>query len=326
MTDSIKKSSATMRTMTITTSASKPMSSSSSFLDRPIPYLNITTAIVLWLIVTTIIPLLFITIPQRQQQQERKERQRRYESITNIGLSLLFFNNLNILISFCEIALGRHIRSIQRHYKSLRETYGSSNNNNNTNGQNNNTMTKKKKNEWEAAIMYLTMPLSIRDLLFMDGGTKWSIMWSTYSLWDPSYQNNESFGFFIDVGNGWSTIVPCLLWNIAILSPHHQLMSNNTTMIVVLLGFVGTATYWQILYGTIIYWLSYVWNGRYKNKPWYEVFLFVGVTNGIWFVFPIIGLYTSYSILLLLATTSTTSNTQQHHNNVLVDIFGGAGP
>jgi hypothetical protein len=37
-------------------------------------------------------------------------------------------------------------------------------------------------------------------------------VWSTYSLYDPSYCNRESFGFFIDVGNGWTTLVPSLVF------------------------------------------------------------------------------------------------------------------
>lgn len=40
----------------------------------------------------------------------------------------------------------------------------------------------------------------------------WSRVWSTYSLYDPSYSNRESFGFFVDVGNGWTTVAPTLLW------------------------------------------------------------------------------------------------------------------
>jgi hypothetical protein len=58
-----------------------------SFWETPIPGLNITAAIVLWLVATTIAPLLFV------------------KSLPNpLGLALLFVNNLNILIAFCEMA------------------------------------------------------------------------------------------------------------------------------------------------------------------------------------------------------------------------------
>jgi len=37
------------------------------------------------------------------------------------------------------------------------------------------------------------------------------ILWSTYSLLDPSYVSTTSFGFWIDTGNGITTLVPTLL-------------------------------------------------------------------------------------------------------------------
>ena len=137
---------------------------------------------------------------------------------------------------------------------------------------------------------FLLYPLSLKTIF--DGQT-WAQMWSTYSLWDPSYSNPESFGFFIDVGNGWSTIAPCLLWNVAIVCPQwiHALELD------VLVGFIGACSYWQVLYGTIIYFLSFLWNKRYVGKPLAEVLGFVGVANGIWFFFPIAALYAAYQVV-----------------------------
>jgi hypothetical protein len=200
----------------------------------------------------------------------------------------------------CEIGLGKHIRFIQRHYQSLLHQYRNNKNNNN---KNNKAPTGK---EWEAAVAYLSMPLGLQDIVpyTTAGQRRWVQMWSTYSLWDPSYQNDESFGFFVDVGNGWSTLLPCVVWNATILHP--SCMEDYSIVI----GFIGTAVYWQILYGTIIYWLSYGWNRRYEGKPSVEVVLFVGLTNGIWFVFPGVALYASYTIL---ATRSVG------------DVFGRAG-
>lgn len=221
----------------------------------PIPGLNITSAIALWLALTTFGPLFKV------------------EQLPNgLGLTILFFNNLNVLIAFCEIALGNHIRFIQQDYECLKKEFEGK--------------------EWQAAFRYLFMPLSIVDLF---DGQKWAIMWSTYSLWDPSYQNQESFGFFIDVGNGWSTIPPCVLWNIAILWPSQVQQFWQYSWLLV--GFVGCCSYWQFLYGTIIYLLSFVFNQRYVGKPLAEVAGFVGFANGIWFVFPIVALYASAIIL-----------------------------
>lgn len=224
-------------------------------MHAPIPGLNITSAIVLWLALTTLAPLFFV------------------EQLPNaLGLAILFFNNLNILIAFCEIALGNHIRFIQQDYLDLKKKYEGK--------------------EWQAAFRYLFMELSLFDLF---DGQKWAIMWSTYSLWDPSYQNQESFGFFIDVGNGWSTILPCVLWNAAILLPSQ--MQQAWAYSWLLVGFVGCCSYWQVLYGTIIYFFSFIFNKRYVGKPLAEVAGFVGFANGIWFFFPIAALYAAAIIL-----------------------------
>jgi hypothetical protein len=127
-------------------------------------------------------------------------------------------------------------------------------------------------------------------------------MWSTYAIYDPSYQNPESFGFFIDVGNGWSTIPANLLWNIAMAYP--------AKFSPVLVGCVGMASYWQICYGTIIYFLSYIWNKRYVGKTMLENVGFVGVANSFWFIFPILGMYASVKMLgdgdLRVFTASST--------------------
>jgi len=132
-----------------------------------------------------------------------------------------------------EIALGNHISFIQQDYKERKKIYEGK--------------------EYMAGFDFLTMPLSISTLF---SGERWSTMWSTYALWDPSYQNSESFGFFIDVGNGWSTIPTCLLWDIAILFPS-QLESFSTTSWL-WVGFLGCASYWQVCYGTLVYFLSFL--------------------------------------------------------------------
>ncbi len=236
-------------------------------MDAPIPGLNIGSAIVLWLVITTFVPLVVV------------------ESIPNtIGLAILFFNNLNILISFCEIALGNHIRFIQKDYLERKKQYEGK--------------------EWKAAFQYLTMPLSFSTLF---NGEKWAIMWSTYSLWDPSYQNQESFGFFIDVGNGWSTILPCLLWNAAILFPAQVHASWQYAWLTV--AMLGCASYWQVLYGTLIYFLSFFLNKRHVGRPVAEVVGFVGGTNGIWIIFPVFALYAAGVILRDQTLTGVFRNT-----------------
>jgi hypothetical protein len=212
------------------------------------PRLNILSAFIAWIVGTTGGALWYLP----------------YNPSNVIVCALLAFNNLNILISICEILLGINIDFIKEDYQILCKKYR---------GQ-----------KWKAVLAFLTMPLpNVLD------ANAWSKMWSTYALYDPSYQNNESFGFFIDFGNGMSTIPPCLLWNYAMAFPNH--------VSPLWVGCIGIASYWQILYGTIVYGLSFCYNKRYKGMTWLELAGFVGVSNSLWFVFPILGLYCSVCIL-----------------------------
>jgi len=287
-----------------------PSLSSLHFTERLIPGLTITTAFAIWLAITT---LLIPTLIQKYYYCNNSSSGNVIKinnislghgctlllpPINGLGWSILLFNNLNVLIAFCEIALGKHIEFIREDYHNLLKEYRDERTGDPI------------KAEYLAGIAYLNTPLCLRDIY--DGGKKWSRMWSTYSLWDPSYSNPESFGFFIDVGNGWSTILPCWLWNFAILFPqeftplppssssslYQENGNSHSPTPVVLLGFIGACTYWQILYGTIIYFISFVWNKRYKNKSFAEVLGFVGFANGIWFFFPIACLWASYKLLL----------------------------
>lgn len=214
-------------------------------------FLNVGSVIASWLVITTGFCVYFL--PESQQNNRWI-------------ISLLFFNNLNLFIALCEIVLGYHIKTIQSDYTALRSKY--------------------KGNEWDACVAFLTMPLTISQCF---SGRIWSKMWSTYALYDPSYQNHESFGFFIDVGNGYSTIVPSILMNAAMVFP-----SYFSSLWV---GCICLASYWQIMYGTIIYSFSFLFNKRYQGKGLLEISLFVGVSNGMWFVFPIIGIW--YCVLIL---------------------------
>ena len=112
---------------------------------------------------------------------------------------------------------------------------------------------------------------------------------------DPSYQNTEAFGFFIDVGNGLSTIPPSILLNYAII--YGPSGSASDTITPLLVGCICIASLWQITYGTIIYFLSFVWNKRYQDFRAGEIWTFVGLSNSCWIVFPAVGIWACVQIL-----------------------------
>ena len=213
-----------------------------------------SSAIGLWLVVTCGITFAALPYPNPFTSN-------------SIVTSLLIFNNLNIFIAICEMCLGYHIMFIKKDYQERLKKYG-------------------KGKEWDGVFQLFGMPITFKEIF---RGKTWALMWSTYALFDPSYQNYESFGFFIDVGNGWTTILPCLYLNYAMIYPENV---NH-----LLLGCVVIASYWQMLYGTIIYFLSFVFNKRYEGHNRVSIFLFVVFTNGVWVIFPSIAIYSAYCIL-----------------------------
>jgi hypothetical protein len=148
-----------------------------------------------------------------------------------------------------------------------------------------------------------TMPIKFADALTLK---TWSKIWSTYALYDPSYANRESFGFFVDVGNGWTTLVPSLYFLFAITFhsfgnvPTGSVVDNLSPFMLPanFLGMMGLIKFYQEFYGTCIYFLSFFFNGRHKNKSVFEVVLFVGFSNGLWFFFPLLGMYISFYLII----------------------------
>jgi hypothetical protein len=108
----------------------------------------------------------------------------------------------------------------------------------------------------------------------------WAELWSSYSVFDPSYAERKSFGFFIDIGNGFSTIAPTLLF---LYGMTYEPIPARA------LGIVGLLLFYQMWYGTVVYLTSYVMNRRYVGHTGFNVALFVGLSNGLWLTFPLWG-------------------------------------
>ena len=178
-----------------------------------------------------------------------------------------FFLGLNFLICLWEVCLGYHITTIHKEYTSLSRKY--------------------KKNPFEAIMKLFMHDITINEIC---NGKFWSKIWSHYSLYDSSYSNRESFGFFIDVGNGWSMMIPTILMLYT--------MTYDINFSPIAVGVIGIISNYQMFYGTVIYFLSFFINNRHHNKSITEVALFVGLSNGIWFFFPLLGMYINYELIV----------------------------
>jgi hypothetical protein len=116
----------------------------------------------------------------------------------------------------------------------------------------------------------------------------WAELWSSYSVFDPSYADRKSYGFFVDIGNGFTTLVPALLF---LYGMTFEPISARA------LGIVGVLLFYQMWYGTVVYLASYLLNKRYRGHTPFNVALFVGLSNGLWLTFPIWGI--AVSVLLI---------------------------
>jgi hypothetical protein len=110
----------------------------------------------------------------------------------------------------------------------------------------------------------------------------WTGVWSSYALYDRGYADRRSFGWNIDVGNAWSTALPATLFAWGMTYP---LMSAR------MLGALGIAVFWQMFYGTAVYFFQFFNNKNHVGHSPASIVAVVGATNGLWFAFPLWALW-----------------------------------
>ena len=183
---------------------------------------------------------------------------------TQIGLA--FFLVVNVMIAWWEIALFVSQDKIKAEYDELRESY--------------------RGREMEACTEVFSRPIPITRLLAFD---EWTRVWSSYSLYDPGYSDRRSFGYNIDVGNGFSTLIPATLFA---FSMTFEFIPAR------ILGIIGVIIFWQMFYGVVVYFFQFFNNKRYVGHSPKDIFLFVGVSNAAWAIFPLLGLWASIQLIL----------------------------
>ena len=117
----------------------------------------------------------------------------------------------------------------------------------------------------------------------------WADVWAAYSTYDASFTDRRTYGFNVDVGNGFITLIPTAV-----------LFAAYTThfMSAWLAGLLGLMLYWQLTYMTCVYWLSFFVAKRHKRLTKTDLFLIIGALNGIWVVLPVVGLYVSIQLVI----------------------------
>ena len=176
-------------------------------------------------------------------------------------LVLSSFLVLNLLVNFWELGLFFTGDSIREEYLNSKEYYSS------------------KPTQAAMDVFNRRVPLA-RILSFK----YWTGIWACYCHFDDGYSRKGSFGYNIDVGNGFSTVLPATLF---VFGMSFEIIPAR------LLGIVGVAMFWQMFYGTVVYFFQFFNAGRHRGHSKKDLFLFVGTSNGMWFVFPLWGMLAS---------------------------------
>ncbi len=129
------------------------------------------------------------------------------------------------------------------------------------------------------AIEFLTTRIPVTQVF---SSPLWADIWATYSVYDDAYANRRTYGFNVDIANGFATIVPTLVLYAAL---------TTEFLPAVVTGMIGLALCWQWVYMTSIYMASVFIGKQHLNIARNELIIFVLAPNGPWILIPLLGLY-----------------------------------
>ncbi len=117
----------------------------------------------------------------------------------------------------------------------------------------------------------------------------WADVWATYSMADPAYEDRKTYGFNVDIANGFFTPIPT-----ATLYAAFTLGFLPVTWA----GILGVMLFWQWTYVSSLYVVSFFVNQKQKRISRKELWGFIFGTNSVWIVTPAFGLYVSIRLIL----------------------------
>lgn len=133
----------------------------------------------------------------------------------------------------------------------------------------------------------LMTPTSLGNLCSLE---YWANIWLEYGRYDDAYvKNPETFQYNIDVMNGHSTVLPCLLLLTSMFTP---VFSPEIT------GIIGAMSLYQKWYGTLVYLFVFHNCKKGKHLSYAEYIFAVLATNGVWFTVPLLGIYQCAQMVL----------------------------
>ncbi len=133
---------------------------------------------------------------------------------------------------------------------------------------------------------FLSTRVPLRQVL---SPTVWADVWATYSQFDASYADRRTYGFNVDIANGFATAAPTLILYAAY---------TVDLMPAVLAGILGVMLFWQWTYMTSVYLVSFFVARRHVHITRGEMYGYILAMNAPWVLCGALGLYVSVRLIL----------------------------
>jgi len=136
------------------------------------------------------------------------------------------------------------------------------------------------------ALEFLTTRVPLREVF---SSKTWADVWAAYSVADPAYEDRKTYGFNVDICNGFFTPLPTLTLYVAF---------TFAFLPATITGILGVMMFWQWVYVSSLYLISFFVNEKQKYINRKELFGYILGPNSIWILTPMYGLYISIRLIL----------------------------
>ena len=136
------------------------------------------------------------------------------------------------------------------------------------------------------AAEFLTTRVALRAVL---SPTVWADVWATYSMFDSAYADRNTYGFNIDIGNGFATSAPTVILYAAYAAG---------VLPAIAAGILGAMLFWQWVYASSLYLVSFFVGRKRSRITVRDFWVYLAGPNAIWILIPMLGLYVSVRLIL----------------------------
>ena len=116
----------------------------------------------------------------------------------------------------------------------------------------------------------------------------WADAWAAYCYYDDSYADRRTFGFNVDIANGFVTPVPTLVLYAAFT------VGDPSALVA---GVIGLMLSWQWVYMTSTYLVSFFVARRHTLVSRRDMYIYIVAINSFWILCALLGIYVSIALI-----------------------------